>query len=241
MRRLGAFFPANANMKRSDVNLTGSFPAGSEPSATSTELLRQAQANDQGAWEQLVNLYSRRMYRWCRRAGLQSADAGNVVQESLQAVARNLGEFRRDRPGDTFRGWLRRITDNKIRDHFRRQGRSLDAATGGTDGYHRLLNLSHEQSPDSEVPSDQPTWDTSVAQALSPQTDDLQEQIRQIRDEVSERDWKFFWRVVVDGQSAAEVGREFGVTANTVRLVKMRLLRRLRRRFGDAEQSISEP
>lgn len=228
-------------MKRCDVNPTGAYPGGSEPSATSTELLRQAQANDQAAWQQLVNQYSRRMYRWCRRAGLQSADAGNVVQEALQAVARNLSEFRRDRPGDTFRGWLRRITDNKIRDHFRRQGRALDAATGGTDGYQHLLNLTQENQQPSEQNAEQPTWDTSLIQALSPQTENLQEEIRQIRDEVSERDWKFFWRVVVDGQSAAEVGREFGVTANTVRLVKMRMLRRLRRRFGGTEQHPNQP
>lgn len=217
-------------MKRCDVNLSES-----EPSATSTELLRQAQANNQGAWEQLVSLYSRRMYRWCRRAGLQPADAGNVVQEALQAVARKLGDFRRDRPGDTFRGWLRRITDNKIRDHFRQQGRSLDAATGGTDGYQNLLNLTNKPNQTADVEPDQPTWDTSIASALSPQTKNVHDQIQRIRNDVSERDWKFFWRVVVDGQSAADVGREFGVTANTVRLVKMRMLRRLRRGLNDSE------
>ena len=103
-------------MKRSNVK-----PYDAEYSATSTELLRQARANDQTAWQELVELYSRRMYRWCRRAGLQPADASNIVQEALQSVAKKLGDFRRDRPGDTFRGWLRRITDNKIRDHFRKQ------------------------------------------------------------------------------------------------------------------------
>jgi len=220
-------------MKRCDVKPTDVIKTESEPSATSTELLRQAQANNQGAWEQLVTLYSRRMYRWCRRAGLQPADAGNVVQEALQAVARKLGNFRRDRPGDTFRGWLRRITDNKICDFYRQQGRSLDTATGGTDGQQRLANLASENI------QDQATWDTSLAAPLSPQTEDLQHVIEQIRNEVSDRDWKFFWRVVVDGQSAAEVGREFGVTANTVRLVKMRMLRRLRRSLG-TEQSIND-
>ncbi|MEM8944999.1 MAG: RNA polymerase sigma factor [Planctomycetota bacterium] len=223
-------------MKRCDVN-----PNEADPSVTSTELLRQAQANDQVAWEQLVNQYSRRMYRWCRRAGLQQADAGNVVQESLEAVARRLGDFRRDRSGDTFRGWLRRITDNKIRDHFRRQGRKLDLPTGGTDGYRRLLDLENEPRLDDATPesasSDQATWDTSLVDALSPASGTMQQEIERVRNEVSERDWKFFWRVVVDGQSAAEVGREFGVTANTVRLVKMRLLRRLRRSFDESNQS----
>ena len=209
-------------MKRSDVNPGDGLAEGSQPSVTSTTLLRQAKANDQGAWEQLVELYSRRMYRWCRRAGLQPADAGNVVQEALQAVARKLGNFRRDRPGDTFRGWLRRITDNKIRDHFRRQGRSLDAATGGTDAQQQIANFADQNA------NDPATWDTSLVAPPSPHTKAIHEQIQQIRSQVSERDWKFFWRVVVDGQSAAEVGREFDVTANTVRLVKMRLLRKFR-------------
>ena len=56
--------------------------------------------------------------------------------------------------------------------------------------------------------------------------------IGRVREKVSERDWRFFWRVVVDGQSAVEVGEEFGVTANAVRLVKMRTLRRLQKELG---------
>jgi len=224
-------------MKRSDVNHNDGKNFGPEPSATSTELLRQAQADSQIAWEQLVGLYSRRMYRWCRRAGLQPADAGNVVQDALQAVARKLGDFRRDRPSDTFRGWLRRITDNKIRDHFRRQGRSLEMATGGTDGHRQLLNLTQENPQENY--DDQATWDTTLVSALSPQSEAVQQVVRRIRGEVSERDWKFFWRVVVDGQSAADVGREFGVTANTVRLVKMRMLRRLRSSLS-SDPSIDE-
>ena len=49
-----------------------------------------------------------------------------------------------------------------------------------------------------------------------------------MRNLVSQRDWQLFWRVVVDGQSAVEVGDEFGVTANTVRIVKVRVLKLLR-------------
>ena len=209
-------------MKRSRVK-----PLGTDYSATSTELLRQAKANDQTAWEQLVELYSRRMYRWCRRAGLQPADASNTVQEALQAVARKLGDFHRDRPGDTFRGWLRRITDNKIRDHFRKQGKTADSAAGGPDSQEMLTYLANDNqnTPNSD--------DTSLAAQRSPHSEQLLAVIEQVRTDVSERDWKFFWRVAVDGQSAADVGREFGVTANTVRLVKMRMLRRLRQHINN--------
>ena len=209
-------------MKRSNVK-----PIDADYSATSTELLRQARANDQTAWQQLVELYSRRMYRWCRRAGLQPADASNTVQEALQAVARKLGDFRRDRPSDTFRGWLRRITDNKIRDHFRKQGRAPDVAVGGVDSEQELLHVANDNEY-SLINND-----TSLSAQPSPHSTKLLDAIEQVRADVSERDWKFFWRVAVDGQSAADVGREFGVTANAVRLVKMRMLRRLRMSMND--------
>ena len=209
-------------MKRSRVK-----PFDADYSATSTELLRQAQADDQTAWQQLVELYSRRMYRWCRRAGLQPADASNTVQEALQAVARKLGDFHRNQPGDTFRGWLRRITDNKIRDHFRKQGKTPDLAAGGPDSQQVLTYLANENEH-ALINND-----TSLAATPSPHSSQLLAVIERVRADVSERDWKFFWRVAVDGQSAADVGREFGVTANTVRLVKMRMLRKLRQHTND--------
>src|SRR5262245_13672085 len=86
---------------------------------TSPSLLARAQENQPAAWEQLVDLYAPLVYHWCRRAGLGAEDTEDVFQEVFRAVARALADFRRDRAGDTFRGWLRTITSNKIRDHFR--------------------------------------------------------------------------------------------------------------------------
>ena len=50
-------------MKRSNVK-----PSEVDLSVTSTDLLLQARANSQTAWQQLVTRYSRRIYRWCRQA-----------------------------------------------------------------------------------------------------------------------------------------------------------------------------
>ena len=57
-------------------------------SLTSTSLIRNAKANDAQAWHRLVHAYGRRVYRWGRLAGLQPADASNIVQEVLRSVAR---------------------------------------------------------------------------------------------------------------------------------------------------------
>jgi RNA polymerase sigma-70 factor (ECF subfamily) len=206
-------------MKCSDVNL-----GEGTVSRTSSSLLRRAQADDSDAWQLLVQTYSRRVYRWCRRAGLQPADASNVVQEVLRSVARKLADFRRDKPEDTFRGWLRRITQNKLHDHFRQQARRVDRARGGTDAHMRLVNQGQPESSDSRSEKGLRTG-TERYQVSNPI-------VAKVRNEFSERDWRFFWRIVVDGQTAVEVGKEFAVTANTVRLVKMRIMRRLREEFA---------
>jgi RNA polymerase sigma-70 factor (ECF subfamily) len=186
-------------------------------SHTQLSVVRGAQSNDACAWEALVRAYSRRIYRWCRRDGLQPADSANVVQEVLQSVARNIVDFRRDRAGDSFRAWLRRITENKVHDHFRRENRQLARAAGGTDAYRLLTNQPDTDHERMEI-------DPKVADEQS-----IYSEIRnQVRNEVSDRDWRLFWRIVVDGQPASEAAHECGISANAARLVKMRVLRRFR-------------
>jgi RNA polymerase sigma-70 factor, ECF subfamily len=218
-------------MKCSCVN-----PSDGTPSVTSTQLLRAAQERDEDAWQELVRTYSRRMYRWCRRAGLQPADAANVVQEAFASVARKLADFRRDRPGGTFRGWLRRIVENKIRDHFRRLGRQVDVPAGGTDAHCRLAETLQAQASSRDAQPGEGNSEgngTATPPRASAEQAALGELVSAARREIGERDWKVFWRVAVDGQSAVEVGSEFGITANAVRLVKMRVLRRLRACLND--------
>lgn len=220
----------SAASKRSGVQ------PGDETSCTSSDLLRRARRNDEEAWRRLVEFYSRRMYRWCRVAGLQPADAQNVVQDAFSAVVKSLPEFRHERGAGTFRGWLRRITDNKIRDHFRRHGREGEPAAGGTEARLRFAALPARRERGSDpVEGEEATWDTTLAARQGGPSPDVAAAIEKVRGEVSPRDWRLFWRVVVDGQPAVEVAREFGLTANAVRLVKMKVLRRLHQEAGNKE------
>src|SRR5437016_9503517 len=99
---------------------TSSESGSSSAFRTSPSLLLRVQADDQAAWTRLVDLYAPLVYHWCRRAQLGPEDTADIFQETFRSVAKNIHDFRRDRAGDTFRGWLRTITQNKIRDHFRR-------------------------------------------------------------------------------------------------------------------------
>src|SRR4051812_8353220 len=103
----------------------------SAETSTSRSLLRQLKDGQPAAWERLTSLYAPLGYYWCRRMGLAEQDMGDGFQEVVQAVASPIQSFRKGRPGDTFRSWLRAITRNKVRDHFRRVARQAQAA-GGT-------------------------------------------------------------------------------------------------------------
>jgi len=103
-------------------------PGGS----TSRSLLNEARLADAAAWERLVTLYAPLVASWCRRWGVLQQDIVDVLQEVFSAVAAHLNRFRKDRPGDTFRGWLMAIARNKTLDHFQRKNRE-PAAIGGTE------------------------------------------------------------------------------------------------------------
>ena len=87
---------------------------------TSVSLLRRIRRNesDPHAWNEFVDRYGRRIYEWCLHRKLQPADAEDVTQNVLAKLAVRLGTFDYD-ASLTFRGWLRRITENSLVDFFR--------------------------------------------------------------------------------------------------------------------------
>jgi RNA polymerase sigma-70 factor (ECF subfamily) len=134
-------------------------------------------------------------------------------------VATHITSFRKQESGDTFRGWLRTITQNKIHDHFRRLGRE-PGGVGGTDAQLRFAQLPapavHEE------PSAEEAEPSLVVRGL-----DL------IRGEFSERTWQAFWRTAVEGRAAKDVGAELAMSPGAVRVAKSRVLHRLREELGD--------
>jgi RNA polymerase sigma-70 factor (ECF subfamily) len=187
--------------------------------STSPSLLVRAQGNQPGAWEQLVELYAPLVYHWCRRGGLGPDDSADVFQEVFRAVAEHLGAFRRDRAGDTFRGWLRTITRNKVRDHYRRR-QDQPLALGGTDAQMHLQSLPDPLADEGPAEAD------LVAQQLH-------KALESIRPGLEERTWRAFWLVQMEGRGTDEVGAELGMTPAAVRKAKFRVLRRLREELGD--------
>jgi RNA polymerase sigma-70 factor (ECF subfamily) len=194
----------------------------SDPSSISSTLLERVRARRPEAWERLVDLYGPVVYHWCRRSGLGPEDAADVVQEVFTAVAVHVAEFRRDRPSDSFGAWLRTITRNKVRDHYRRrQGRP--EAPGGTEAHEQLAEIG-----DPAEPSDpSAAGDDGLGAWLSRRGLDL------VRAEFENRTWEAFWRTAVEGHAPAHVAEDLGMSVQAVYKAKSRVLRRLRQELDE--------
>src|SRR5262249_39578995 len=170
----------------------------------------------------MVHLYTPLLYRWCAGSGLRGADADDVLQEVFRAAATHLDGFRRDRPGDSFRGWLRAITRNMILLHFRKSGRQPEAG-GGTDALTRLQEVA---DPLSVAPPD--GVDAGV------EMDGLRRRALDLaRVEFGERPGQMFWQPFAEARSPVDVAADRGVPPAAVRKAKSRVLHRLKEEFAD--------
>ncbi len=207
-------------MKDPDVDSGGGAQSGGSQSIGSSLLLR-LKTQDREAWRRLVHLYGPVVYSWCRYADLRADDAEDVGQEVFQAVAKSIGSFRRERPRDTFRGWLWTITHNKLRDYWRRRA-SQPEAVGGSTAQQALLQVPADESDDS-----------APATPLEERGPLFRRALELIRTRVEERTWQAFWRVTVEGRAVDDVAAELGMRPGAVYVAKSRVLQRLREELGD--------
>ncbi len=230
---------------------------GVEPASISSTLLEQVRSRRPEAWRRLVDLYGPVVYRWCRQLGVETADAADVMQEVFVAVAAGLARFRHDRPGDSFLGWLRTITRNKVCDEFRRR-QGQPEAEGGTNAYRHLLDVPQKDADSDELeqglsplaaggqahfsarpcsawcpgPKNEPVPGPTPHESVDRLEVDkrfARRALEVVRAEFEPRTWEAFWRIVVDGQSPAEVAAAMQLSLSAVYKAKSRVLQRLRR------------
>ncbi len=179
------------------------------------------QTDEPQAWERLVALYGPLVLHWCRGRGLQGSDAADVFQDVFRSILASVGRFRKERKADTFRGWLRTITQNKIRDHFRRLGREPQG-TGGSSAQARLMDVPSTAPSDEDLRTDEAAERSLFMRALE-----------SIRGEFEERTWLAFWETAVVGRAAGDVASDLAMSPGAVRVAKSRVLRRCREELGD--------
>ncbi len=83
-----------------------------------TSLVERCLGGDDGAWEDMVKVHTRRVYGLCYRFTGKDSEAQDLTQEVFLRVFRTLKTFRAGE--GSFTVWLTRLTRNLLIDHYRR-------------------------------------------------------------------------------------------------------------------------
>jgi RNA polymerase sigma-70 factor (ECF subfamily) len=194
-------------------------PAAGPKGDTSLTLLARLRANEPEAWGTMVHLYTPLVHRWCARSGIRGEDAEDVAQDVFRKAAAHLAGFRRERAGDTFRGWLRAITRTTLIEHFRQRSRQPQGS-GGTDAQMQLEDIA-----DPLAHLDQDTNAGEETEGVRLRALEL------VKGEVEQRTWEMFWETFIEERSPVDVAARMGVTPAAVRKAKSRVLHRLKAEF----------
>jgi RNA polymerase sigma-70 factor (ECF subfamily) len=193
------------------------------PETRASLLVRLPDSADVKAWDEFVAVYGPLVYRLARRHGLQPADADDLVQEVLSAIARSIEMWLANSERGLFRAWLFRIARNvAINFLTRRKHRPL--GTGDSD-VARLL----QQHVD-------PNDDTSTEFELEYRREVFRWASDQVRAIVTEKNWQAFWLTTIDEQPIADVARQLGMSVGNAYIARSRIMARLRelvRRFEE--------
>jgi RNA polymerase sigma factor (sigma-70 family) len=181
-------------------------------------LVRIRDARDGESWSQFVALYAPLVYGTARKQGMQDADAADLTQDVLRAVAGAIERLDYDPRRGSFRGWLFTIVRNKLRNFLAAADRRVQGS-GDTSMIRRL-----EQVPATE--EDQ--WEQEYQQRLFAWA------VERIRGCFQETTWQAFWRTAVEGESGKEVAAALGITVAAVYLAKGRVLTRLKEVIDEA-------
>ena len=195
-------------------------------------LARLKNWDDNEGWKRFFDTYWRLIYGTAIKAGLSDAEAQDVVQETVIAVAKKMNEFKYDPALGSFKGWLRNLARWRIADQLRKR----------TNAAYPTLYRDETDSPEqtlAELPDSaaaEAVWEAEWRENL------MNVALTNVRSRVKEEHYQMFDLYVVKQWSAGRVARTLEVSMGQVYLAKYRvgsLIKKEVRRLETSEITIT--
>ena len=192
------------------------------PETRASLLIRVRDPADQAAWHEFVEIYRPVILRLARQEGMQEADADDVAQQVLVAVAKAVERREHDPKRAKFRTWLKRVARNAI----------LNALTRGRpdrgSGDSALLAVLNQR--------ESPTGPASDLLRLEHRREVFRWAARQVRQEFHQATWNAFWQTAVEGRAVEVVAEELGKNRGAIYAARSRVIRRIQEKVTEYEQ-----
>lgn len=189
-------------------------------------LSRLRDVDDHASWQKFFDTYWQLIFNVARRAGLNEAEAQDVVQETVIAVARQIPDFRYDRAQGSFKSWLLTITRRRIADHLRKRHYQY----GGQP-------VLREERLDTAVEANQVHADSGLERIWEEQWQEhvLETALARVKKGAQPLQFQMFHLHVIKGLKVEQVAERLGVKGAEVYWAKYRLGARLKKEMRAVE------
>jgi RNA polymerase sigma-70 factor (ECF subfamily) len=210
-----------------------------DPIPTQHSLLNRLKDwGDQTSWQDFFNTYSRLIYNVATKAGLSDTEAQEVVQETVIAVARKIGEFKADPAHGSFSAWLMRLTRWRIADQFRKRNKVGQASRLSGAGETPAVRSDDtgstgpiERVPDPASMALDTVWHTEWEKHL------MAAALERVKQQVSPRQFQMFDLHVLQNQSVQETANTLQASVASVYMAKHRVARLVKKEVKKLERS----
>jgi RNA polymerase sigma-70 factor (ECF subfamily) len=213
---------------------------------TRQSLLSRLKAwDDHESWRDFFDTYWRLIYGLAIKSGLTNAEAEDVVQETLLAVAKEMPDFKYDPARGSFKGWLLEITRRRIANQVRKRLKHRHATAGPLVGeatrppsgertesdQRRTATIERVQDPSSDEM--ERLWDQEWRSNL------LEASIVRVKKQVNAKQYQMFNLYVTMQWPMDQVKKTLGVSAAQVYMAKMRISRMIKREVRTLERKMT--
>lgn len=191
-------------------------------------LTRLKNWDDQEGWHEFFNTYWRLLYAVARKAGLNDAEAQDVVQVTVIAVAEKMqkGEFKYDSTRGSFKAWLLTHTQWRISDQFRKR-QLLAQRHPEMEGKTDVMEAAPDAAAEENLAR---TWEVDWRENL------MHVALEKIKVRVSARTFQIFQLHIRNDWPVENVCRTLGVGKAQVHLAKHRVSILLRKELTKLER-----
>jgi len=194
-------------------------------------LSRLRNHGDDDSWREFCETYWKLIYGLAIKSGLNDADAQEVVQDTIIAVARNVQGFRYNPDKGTFKGWLLNTSRWKINDQLRKKQR--DAGFFAP----RSASTSSRTSTIDRIPGSagddlDANWDRDFKKSQ------LEQAVRRVKAKVKAKQYQVFDLYVNREWSVQKVAKTLGISIGSVYLAKHRVGNLLKKEIKLLERNV---
>lgn len=176
---------------------------------------RLKQWSDQESWKVFFDTYWKLIYGTAIKAGLNDAEAQDVVQETVMAVLKSMPTFEYETKAGSFKSWLLQLTRWRISDQLRKREPGMDRPDrlAGTSSQTSEVDLLVDPAAHELETAWDREWETNLMEAA----------IEKVKKKVRAEDYQVFDLYVFKEWPVSRVARTLHINPGKVYLIKHRV------------------